>query len=367
VKQETIVSKTKLPFWLLPFLVTTNAALADTVTNASASHQHSHFPGEQIRANGAFSCDFTFDFAKITEPAGAAIERDRILMQRFVLEFTDPDSPGMLQKHIPFLPTSPATALAGGRYLFQSRAQARKYEKFVTELYTYPAGTQFLSRPEFADPECRDWSVIEAWNFASIDTHVAFRTERFDTGRVIPRQEKIVEARLRFQVPRILDEARHRGYAEVHVLHQPDDHKVQLVYFISRMSELSPSQPDAVALEKISTDSPLGDRLASRLNLTRVFDQSMFVLNVWQPYLPGDQGEASLWPNSPPFPEGACGDNVCVPSQGEHALSCAVDCTGQCGNAICDAGEDLDRCPSDCEIPIAGNPAVEPPQKRPLR
>jgi hypothetical protein len=367
MKQETIVGKTKLAVWILPFLAITNAALAETVTNASASHQRSDFPGEQIRANGAFSCDFTFDFLKLTEPAGAAIERDRILMQRFVHEFTDPDNPGMLQKHIPFLPTSPATALAGGRYLFQSRAQARKYEKFVTELYTYPAGTQFLSRPEFADPECRDWSVIEAWNFASIDTHVALRTERFDTGRTSPFQEEIVKARLRFHTPRILAQARQRGYAEVHILHQPDDHKVQLVYFISRMSELSPSQPDAVALQKISTDSPLGDRLVSRLNLTRVFDQSMFVLNVWQPYRSGDQGDASLWPNSPPFPESACGDNVCVPSQGEHALSCAVDCTGQCGNAICDAGEDLDRCPSDCEIPIAGNPAVEPPQKRPLR
>jgi hypothetical protein len=353
MKPETIMSKTRLPFWTLPFLVITNAALADTVTNASASHQRSHFPGEQIRANGAFSCDFTFDFLKLTEPAGAAIERDRILMQRFVHEFTDPDNRGMLQKHIPFLPTSPATALAGGRYLFQSRAQARKYEKFVTELYTYPAGTQFLSRPEFANPECRDWSVIEAWNFASIDTQVALRTERFDTGRTSPFQEEIVKARLRFQTPRILAQARQRGYAEVHILHQPDDHKVQLVYFISRMSETSPSQPDVVALQKISTDSPLGDRLASRLNLTRVFDESMFVLNVWLPHQPGDQGAASLWPNSPPFPESACGDNVCVPSQGEHAQSCAVDCTEQCGNAICDAGEDLDRCPSDCEIPIA--------------
>jgi hypothetical protein len=276
-------------------------------------------------------------------------------MQRFVLEFTNPDTPGMIQKHIPILLTSPATALSGGRYLFQSRAQARKYEKFVTELYAYPIGTQFLSRPDFADPECRDWAVIKAWSFAGIDEHVALRTERFDTGRSYPFQEKIVEARLRFQVARLLNEARERGYAEVHVLHQPDDHKVQLVYFVSRMSEPSPMQPDAIALQKIATDSPLGDRLASALNLTPVFDQSMFVLNAWLPYQPGDQGDASLWPNSPPFPESACGDNVCVPSQGEHALSCAADCTAQCGNAICDVGEDVDHCPSDCEIPILTN------------
>jgi hypothetical protein len=347
------MSKTKLPACMLFFLVIANTALADSEMSTSAFHQDRHFPGDEIRARGAFSCDFTFAFGQVTESPGGAIERDRILMQRFVLESTNPDNPGMIQKHIPFLPTSATTAFAGGRYLFQSRAQARKYEQFVTELYTYPAGTQFLSRPEFTDAECRDWSVINAWNFESIDSHVAFRTERFDTGRALPFQEKLLKARLRSQAPHILNEARQRGYAEVHILHQPDDHKVQLVYFVSRMSEPSPFEPDAVALQKIATDSPLGDPLASALNLTRVFDQSVFVLNVWLPYQPGDQGDASLWPNSPPFPESECGDNVCVPSQGEHAVSCAVDCTEQCGNAICDAGEGPDHCPSDCDIPLA--------------
>jgi hypothetical protein len=347
------MSNMKLPPCLLSFLIIAGASLADTVARTSGFHQGGYFPGDEIPARGAFSCDFTFAFGQATEPPGAAIERDRILMQRFVLEFTNPDNPGMIQKHIPFLPISATTAFAGGRYLFQSRAQARKYEQFVTELYTYPAGTQFLSRPEFSDPECRDWSVIEAWNFEGIDSHVAFRTERFDTGRTLPSQEKVLKARLRLQTPRILHEARQRGYAEVHILHQPDDHKVQLAYFVSRMSDPSPSAPDAAALQKIATDSPLGDPLALALNLTRVFDRSTFVFNVWLPYEPGDQGDASLWPNSPPFPEGACGDNVCVPSQGEHALSCAADCTEQCGNGICDAGEAVDHCPSDCDIPLA--------------
>jgi len=77
-------------------------------------------------------------------------------------------------------------------------------------------------QPEFSDPECRDWSVIKAWNFESIDSHVAFRTERFDTGRALPFQEKVLNARLRLQTPRILHEARQRGYAEVHILHEPD-------------------------------------------------------------------------------------------------------------------------------------------------
>jgi hypothetical protein len=107
-------------------------------------------------------------------------------------------------------------------------------------LYAYRIGTQFLSRPEFADPECRDWAVIKAWSFAGIDEHVALRTERFD-------------------------------------------------FAVAQLAAIS------------------------RKCLRR----------------------QCLWP-----------------SQEEHALSCAIDCTEQCGNAICDAGENVDHCPSDCEIPI---------------
>ncbi len=307
----------------------------------------------EIPARGAFSCDFAFDFTQGTEPPGAAIERDRILLQRAALEFSNPDNPGMLQKHIPLLPVSPTTAFAGGRYLFQGRAQARIYEEIVTQRFTYPGDTQFLSRPDFSDPECRDWGVIKAWNFAPIDTHVAFRTERFDTGLAVPLQEKLLGLWLRLIAPRLVHEAHARGYAELHVLHQPEDHKVQLVYFVSRMTGPDPTQPDGAALQRIASDIPLGEKLPAAMKLTRVFDRSSFVFNVWLPYQAGDQGEESLWPNSPPFPAGACGDNVCIPSQGEHALSCPLDCSELCGNAICEVGEDLNRCPSDCDIPVA--------------
>jgi hypothetical protein len=325
------------------------------VTSGHAAHglDSDHDFGRPIRAQAAFSCDFTLDLANLTEAPGAAIERDRVLMQRFAREFTNPDHPGMIQKHIPLFPISQTRSLAGGRYLFEGKHQAEQYAEFVTKLFTYPGDTRFLQRPEFSDPECRAWEVVEAWTFARNDAFVAFRTERFDTHRVGPGQEKVLFARLRRKADDLIDLAHSRGYAEIHILHSSEDHKVQLVYFMSRMSPVSPTQPDVVALGKISSDPALGDFIASRLGLTRVYDQSHFVLTKWLPYRPGDRGAPAAWPNSPPFPEPFCGDDVCIPSRGESGSSCAVDCTVTCGNKVCDAGESLTTCPSDCEVPLA--------------
>jgi hypothetical protein len=103
---------------------------------------------QRLEALGAFSCDFGLDLALTAEPIGATIERDRILLQREALAETWPDDPGMLQKHIPFTPTSPSAGFAGGRYLFQGRLQAAIYADLIKRRFVYPAGVQFLSRPE---------------------------------------------------------------------------------------------------------------------------------------------------------------------------------------------------------------------------
>jgi hypothetical protein len=43
---------------------------------------------------------------------------------------------------------------------------------------------------------------------------------------------------------------------------------------------------------------------------------------------------------------GNCGNGVC--DIGEDSSSCAQDCQGDCGNGTCDSGEDPASCPSDC-------------------
>jgi hypothetical protein len=308
--------------------------------------------GNEISALGAFSCDFSLDMTKLVEPLGATIERDRIFLQKEVLENTFPKHPGMIQKHIPVTPTGPTTLLGGGRYLFQGRAQAAVYSNYINNSYTYPGTTQFLDRQEFSNAECRDWGVIKAWNFNSIDTHTALRTERFDTGLSTLAQETVLAVKLFNAAPAIIQEAQARGYAEVHILHSAADHKVQLVYFVSRMSGPDVNMPDVVAFGKVSSDSALGNIFPSSLSLTKVFDLSSFVLTVWLPYASGDHGAASLWPNSPAIPGPVCGDGVCTPSRNENSVNCVIDCIATCGDNICQSNEDLNKCPSDCGHPF---------------
>jgi hypothetical protein len=317
--------------------------------NERAPHEPLPVSGSPLPARGAFSCDFEVDLGMVAEPPAAELERDRILSQRFAKEVIPFGK--MLQKHLPLLPLDEAGTriLSGGRYLFTSRLQAAKYAKFITEKYHYPAGVQFLDRPSFSQAECRDWRVIWAWRFDDLEEHVALRTERFDTNRTTLREEVRLGRQLRQEGIALLRTAEAAGYAEVHILHNILDHKIQIVYFQGRLIE---ENPDFAALEHISTSPPLADPLL-KLGLDRVFDVSEFVLTIWKQYGSNDSGAPSLFPNSPPFPEPFCGDGLCVPSRGEDGASCSHDCTPLCGDGVCDADEILDTCPTDCEIPVS--------------
>lgn len=303
--------------------------------NAEAVHE-GDVGGTEIDAKGSFSCDFSLPGDLPLGQVPALIERDRMYMA---------ERPGMLHKQLPLaIDTSTGNLFSGGRYLFQTEAQAADYADWVRHGFTLD-GTEFLDRPIFLAPECHSWSVIGAHEFAPIETsQVVMRTERFATppGNRRPALEH------RFQT--VLAEAHQRGLTAVWLVYNREERLAQLVYFADRIAPNDLTTPDFASLGALQGAAPLGDTLAD-LGWAKTFDRTEWVLTIWFPFKAGDHGKPSIWPYSPPLPRPFCGDGVCEPSRGEDHAACAVDCGPACGDAVCQAGEDTHGCPGDCRLP----------------
>lgn len=288
----------------------------------------------ELPHEGAFSCDLTIDPLTPPSELPPAIERDRMLMA---------GQPGMRQKHLPLGP-DPATGelIGGGRYLFETAEQAAAYAHFVEHEFVVD-GTHFFDRDVFLAHDCHAWGVIGAHDFAPIETQIIVRTERWQ----VPHDNQ--RPRLRTLWPAIRSTAGARGYTSVWLLYNRRENLVQLVYFADRVIPSNPLVPDVVSLEALALAPPLGAPLQTTA-WTRDMDRTQWVLSIWFPFVAGDQGEAALWPHSPPLPGPSCGDGLCEPSRGEDASTCATECGTTCGDAVCDAAEDDRNCPSDCPI-----------------
>jgi hypothetical protein len=284
-------------------------------------------------AEGSFSCDFGLSSDLPLGTVPAVIERDRMYMAA---------RPGMITKQLP-IAFDPGTGAiySGGRYLFDTYEHARDYAEWVRHGF-FLDGVEFLSRPIFLAPDCHAWRVVGARSFAGIEHQVVMRTERFqvpagswgDLHRVFREARK---------------EAEGRGLAALWLVANEDEGLAQLVYFRDRVGAVDPTVPDFASYGALAGAPALGDAVAPA-GWVRTFDRTHWMLTVWFPFVAGDQGEASLWPSSPPFPAPYCGDGVCEPSRGETGGSCAADCAPGCGDAVCDPGEDTHGCPSDCRL-----------------
>lgn len=287
-----------------------------------------------LAVEGAFTCDLTLpgDLMAAPEPPGGVLERDRMLMAR---------QPGMLRKHVPLaIDFTTGHLLSGGRYLFQTEEEAQAYKAFV-EAFAID-GQLFLERPEFLDHDCHAWSVVAARDFADIRTsQVVLRTERWSVPA--DNQRQLLKARW----PAIRAEAGARGMTSVWLLYNKQQGQVALVYFVNRLVPKDPTSPDFVTLFALEGSPPLGD-LLNDLGYPKVFDRTHWSWTIWFPFLAGDRGEPSLWPHSPPLPEPFAGDGVCEPSRGETHDTAPSDCGPTCGDGVCQAGETVLACPSDC-------------------
>jgi len=290
---------------------------------------------------GAFTCDFELfvDPATPLDAQAGVIDHDRQLMS------SADAAEGFKHKVIPiFVDPSTGKTYAGGRYLFDKWAQARSYEKFVKEdFHTFDPATgqvvQFLDRSIFANPDCRNWYVVGAAEFSDFKTtQYQLRTERWS----IPTPLGIIVF-LELKWPQVKAAAKRiPGVSAVWLLVNREDRVVSVVYFQNRLAPF----PTAGMDQLMSAPSVLAGYAAAH-GWTQIYMAGHLALNIWLPFLPGDQGLAALWPNSDAIPlVPSTSDGVCSPSRGETSATDAA-CLATCGNAADDAGETWLNCPAD--------------------
>lgn len=283
---------------------------------------------------GAFTCDLTID-AQQTEidRLAALLEIDRMQMSGSAAAV------GMKHKIVPITyPPTPALGTlvlySGGRYLFDTRGQARTYRDFVTTGYVLD-GVQFVDRSYFLANDCYDWEVVAASEYIDDYLHRSLRTERW----LVP-EDATATLRSRWQI--VDDEARRRGYGATWLLYNRAEQLATVVTF-----------DDGLDLMIDRALRPTLGTLVEQPGWTKTLDRDHYTLTNWQPFVAGDHGTPSAWPNYPLLPfEPRCGDATCEPSRGESNATCAADCVPGCGDASCGSGETEHNCPGDCLLCI---------------
>ena len=288
-------------------------------------------PGN-IKARGAFTCDFSLPGSLPLDQVAPLIERDRMYMA---------ERPGMQRKQIPLsIDFATGNLFSGGRYLFDTKQDAVKYKSWVENDFVLD-GIHFFDRPFFLSPACYSWGVIGAHNFKKVPHQVAVRTERWS----VPHESQ--KEMLRQKFPALLATAEANGMTGVWLLYNKQEQLAQIVYFADRVVS-----PDPFAsLGALQAVTPLGAAFNSQPGWTKTFDRTQLVLTVWFPFELGDHGSPSLWPNSPPLPMPNEADGVCEVSRGENYVTAPNDCGPTCGNKVCDLGENTQTCPGDCRLP----------------
>jgi hypothetical protein len=294
-----------------------------------------------LSAWGGFSCDFGLSGDLPLNQVPPALERDRMYMAA---------RPGMVRKDVPISidPSSPNPAkpnlFGGGRYLFTNLLDAVKYKQFVDQQFVLD-GVHFLQRPYFINPDCHVWITIGARDFAAVPSeHVVVRTERFAVppGNHLPL--------LVSKWPQLSQLAASQGLTSVYLWYNPLERLVSVVSFDGRVGLPDPTSPDVASLLALQNSPAVGQAVFGGQSWTPKMDRTQWVLTYWYPFLRGDQGTPSVWPNSPPFPMPYAGDGVCEVSRGENAQNSAGDCLPTCWNGVPNLGETSLNCPGDVRL-----------------
>jgi len=294
-----------------------------------------------IQAGGGASDDFQLDpDLTINDPSfhlGGVIERDRMYMAA---------RPGWQSKQIPFTFDQAGLPYGGGLYLFDTQEDAENFSQWLSQDFALD-GVLILDRPYFLGVQAYTYKTIGAFEFGDYKRDsVVVRTERWSTP-----PGPWVEPFLKALWPLVKLEAKIRKYVSVWLLYNEEKQIVNIVSLDDRAGPWDPSQGLDFASLNALANAPTMGKIFNLLQWPKLFDRTSWVLTMWFPFEAGDSGEAALWPNSPPFPEGFFpGDGTCVPSQGEDASTAPQDCLATCGDGLTQPGENTMNCPGDVPL-----------------
>ena len=251
----------------------------------------------------------------------------------------------MVRKDIPinFDSASP-DPFSGGRYLYAEYDEAQAYWQWMQSKYILD-GILFLQRPYLINPDCHVWKTIGARDFADITTqHIVMRTERFSltgTNR---------QSFLQSHWPQLASLASARGLSSVYLWYSPAEQLVSVVSFAGRIGPKITAAPDFASLAALAAGAGVGQEVFGDQGWPLAMDRTQWVFTMWFPFVLGDLGLPSPWPNSPVFPQPYAGDGVCEVSRGENAQNSSGDCLPTCWNGVQNPGETSANCPGDVRL-----------------
>jgi hypothetical protein len=247
------------------------------------------YPTGSIPAEAAFTSDFEI-------PADIEIQT---LVNLLETERRSMDiRPGMRHKYTP-LSFDPATGHTriGGRYLFDTWANVRDYDNFLTNELEFEPGVKFWSRPFFFGVDRHIWRVTGAHDFTPLaDTHFVNRLERWTYDGS---SDRIVRA-LDDAWPAVREEAAQQGLASSWLMYQPEEKQIAVLTVADRVKGGTPEQAASASIAALGAKPSLGKLL--EVDSTKVFDRTSLILGMWLPKSRLAGGAPSAYPQSPVWP-----------------------------------------------------------------
>ena len=243
------------------------------------------YPIGPVVAGGAFTADFALPGVVDSQTLANILESDRRLMDV---------RPGMRNKYTP-LRFDPATGaqLMGGRYLFDTYANALDYERWTTEEFSPEPGSRFWDR--FGGVEKHTWKVAGAHDYKPMaEAHHVVRFERYICSPAN------LDDHLGSAWPILQKEADRRDLSSLWLLFKPQADLVGVLSVAAKASSDDPAVAASLGLTALESMPALGDLLPDELGAQQVFDRTSVNFNSWLPESRASGGAHATFEVSPP-------------------------------------------------------------------